>query len=501
MANGTFSWLSLSTAIQQLGQRLNVVPSSTTLWSEAELSIYITTALRQWNSLTWKWRQDFAFSSNSVWNSLGSLAGSPRIRTITDTDCYTEMEYMLLEPPSGSVWTGTNQFDISVFSQALQRRRDEMIQIGNLNQDLLTGIAVSPNTVITQLPDTVIDVERVRYLATMASTTGTATIGVQTINVASTLGIATGQLVSGAGISYYSTVTSIGSGTVNISIPTIGPVSGQINFFTPNTLYRDDTVANEFYEVPLYQQAPGTPQTFSLSSEPPLSWQVDVPPNLPGTYEAIVLQSGVPFNPPASTLIGIPDDLSYVLQWGALADLLSQEPESTDLERADYCTRRYQDGIKTMLNSPWIELGKVNGQAVSVDSIVDLDRYEPNWDANPMTFGPVIVSGGMDWIAAPVMQGIGVTVLANAPITDSNGNLQVSRSDWDAVILLAQSRAMFKLCGADWKAGLELEKQAILAASAENSRLKSQGAYSDILDQRGNAQERAMNRYNDFNQK
>jgi hypothetical protein len=231
-------------------------------------------------------------------------------------------------------------------------------------------------------------------------------------------------------------------------------------------------VAQEFYEAPLYQLNPGTPQTFSLSSEPPLSWQVDIPPAQPGTYEAIVLQSGAPFNPPTPTLIGIPDDLVWVLIWGALADLLGQESESTDHERAAYCLKRYQDGLQLMLKSPWIMLGKINGVAVSCDSIADTDRYDPNWDSNPTGFGPVIVTGGPDWIAAPVGSGVGVTVLGNAPIMDSNGNVQVSRSDWDAVLQMA---------------------------AAENTRLRSLGAFSDVIDQRGNQQERDMNRFNNAN--
>src|SRR5208337_819937 len=422
----------------------------------------ITTALRVYNSLTWAWRTNFNFISPTLWNSLGTLTGSPRLRTLTDTNAYTEMEYLLLEPPTGGTWTGTNQFSINELSQALQRRRDEMLQISNCNQVLSSGIALTPNTIITELDDSIIDVERVRYLPIIASTTGTAIAGVQTISVASTSGIAVGQIVLGAAINYWSTVTGIGTGTISISLPTTGAVSGTLQFSTPNTLYRDDTVANEFYEAPLYQQNSGTPQTFSLSSEPPLSWQVDIPPSSSGIYEAVVLQSGAPFNPPAATLLGVPDDFAYVLEWGALADLLGRESEATDHERAAYCLKRYQDGLQLMLKTPWIELGRVNGQAVSIDSIVSSDRYSPEWDSNPTGFGPMIIAGGMDFLAAPVGSNIGVTVLGNAPVPSLPGDfLQVSRSDWEAVILIAQCRSLFKMGGQEWKSGLELEKAAI----------------------------------------
>lgn len=433
MSNGSFSWLTLAQAQTQLSQRLN--DNSFSFWTQAELTYYIQQSLRQFNSLTWTFRQDFNYNSSSLWNSLGSLTGSPRLRTLTDNYIYGELEYLLLEPSNTTgTWTGTNQFSISVLSQALQRRRDEMIQVSNCNQVLSSGIALTPNTIRTQLPDNVIDVERVRYI----------------------------------------------------------PVSG-----SPNTLYRDDTVANEWFNAPLYQLSSGTPQTFSLSSEPPLSWQVDIPPDQPGTYEAVVLQSGESFNPPTPTLIGIPNDFAWVLEFGALADLLGQEEESTDRERSAYCLKRYQDGLQLMLTSPWIELGRVNSQAVSIDSIVAMDRYSPEWDSNPTGFGPVIVSGGMDFVAAPVNSNIGLTVLGNAPVpTLGTDYIQCSRSDMDIIYDLAQSRACFKMGGNSFKESLELEKRAIQACSAENSRLKSIGAYSDILDQRGNAQERDANRYN-----
>ena len=440
-----FTQTSLSTAISQLAQRLN--DTANVFWSQAELTLYLQQSLRQWNSLCWFYKTDFAFNNASptnVWSSLATLANSPRLRTITDTYCYTELEYMLLEKPSGGVWTGTNQFGISVLSQALQRRRDEMLQISNANQGLTTGIPLTPGTRRTYLADTVIDVARVRYIPSVVA-------------------------------------------------PATQPPP-------PVTLYRDDTVAQEFFESPLYQQAPGTPNTFSLSSEPPLAFDVDIPPAQPGTYEAVVLSQGTPFAPPAATLLGIPDDFAWVAEFGALADLLGQESESTDRQRADYCLKRYQDGLNLMLKTPWIMLGSVNGVAVTVDAFNDADRYDPNWDSNPSGFGPYIVTGGIDWIGAPTGTSTGVTVLGNIPVPSSGSDfLQIPPSMLDTLYDLVQARCLFKIAGAEWQAGLELEQRAIQACSAENSRLKSLGSFSDCLDQRGWAQDRVQNRYNNQN--
>ncbi len=282
----SYSWLQFATARQQLAARL--ADSNNVYWADAENALYIQKALRIFNVLSFTWKMEFTYTSSSLWNSLGSLTNSPRLRTLTDTEAYTEIEYMLTEPPTGGTWTGTTQFTINDLSQALQHRRDEMLQASNCNQSLMTGIALTPNTRRTVLPDTTIDVARVRYI----------------------------------------------------------PASG-----APITLYRDDTVALEFYQAPLYQQNPGTPQSFSLSSEPPLSWDVNLPPAQPGNYEAVVLQSGAAFMPPASTPIGIPDDFVWALEWGALADLLGRESEATDRLRAAYCLRRYQDGLNLLLKT------------------------------------------------------------------------------------------------------------------------------------------------------
>ena len=433
----SYSWLTYVTARQQLASRL--ADSGNVFWTDAENGLYIQKALRMFNAMTFTWKTDFTYNSTSLWNSLGSLAFSPRLRTLTDTNSYTMMEYMLLEPPTGGTWTGTSQFTISDLSQALQRRRDEMLQISNCNQLLLQNIALTPNTRRTTLPDTIIDVERVRYL----------------------------------------------------------PVTG-----SPNTLYRDDTVAQEFYEAGFLQMPSGTPQTFMLSSEPPLTWDVDIAPNRPGKYEAVVLESGTAFSPPTATLLGIPNDFAWALEWGALADLLGRESEATDQQRASYCLRRYQDGLNLLLKTPWAMLARVNGVACDMPSIVEMDRYMPEWDSTPTSFGPCVVLGGIDFLAAPTGSGIGVTVLANAPVPSADTDyVQVSRSNWDVVLDLAQSLACFKMGGAEFQQGLELESRAIQACAVENSRLKSTGSFADILVQRGQTQDRSQARFNDANQK
>ena len=459
-----YSWLQFSVARQQLAERL-ANSGLVRFWTDAECGVYIIKALRMFNALTFTWKTDFVFDlplTSSVWNSLGLISGSPRLRTLTDNDAFVNMEYHLLEPPTGGTWTGTSQFNIADLSQALQRRRDEMIKVSNCNQSLMTGIPLTPDTRRTVLPDTVIDVTRVRYMPIPPPGSGFGEGG-------------------------------FGEGGFGGS-----PGNPNAGF----TLFRDDVVALEFYEDDFWQAQEDTPQTFMVSSEAPLTFDVDIPPTLPGTYEAVVLQSGTPFDPPAATLLGVPDDYAWVLEWGALSDVLGRESESTDRQRADYCLKRYQDGLNLMQKTPWIMLAKVDGQAVTIDAMDAADNYMPEWDSDPSTFGPCLISVGIDFFAAPTGHGIGVTVLGNAPIpVEDDDQVQVSRSNWDTVLDLAQVFACFKMGGDEFQQALEIEKRAILACAMENSRLRSTGSFSDIIVQRGQIQDFNQNRYNDANQK
>lgn len=490
---GVYQWLSITTAISQLAARL--ADPSELFWTTAEKIIYLQRALAMYNCLTNTWRIDFTYNSPNLWNSLGSLTGSPRLRTATDTSSYTALEYYLLEPASGGTWTGTSQFTINDLAQALQHRRDEMLIVSACNDVLVQNIALTPGTRRTLLPDNTLDVPRVRYLALQASPTGTGSSGASSITVNSAANLASGQLVQATGIAAWTTVSSVKGLTVNLSLPTTGIVSGQVNFYTSTTLYRDDKAALQFYDSE-FNQTIGTPGTFMLSSEPPLSFDVDYGPNQPGLYEAVTLQSGAALVPPGPTVLGIPNDYVWVLEWGALADLLGRESEATDRERAAYCLKRYQDGLALLTKTPWIMLGSIDGEPCSVDALEATDRYSPEWDSNPQGFGPVIVTAGIDFLAAPINSGVGVTVLGNAPFLDStNTYVQVSRSSWDTILDLSQSFASFKMGGAEWKAALELEQRAIMACAAENVRLKSTGAFSDILLQRGQVQDRNQERY------
>jgi len=496
MASG-FSWLTLSQAITALQGRL----ANNQFWNTQELQLYIFEALRTWSALTVFWTADFQFplSASQTWYNMSTLSGSPRLRTLTDANLYVDMQNALLEPATGAnAWAGTSQFSLSELQFALQHRRDDMIQRVGCNLTIIPNIPSVPGQIRTSFPDTVLEPRRARFLATLANTQGTASSGATVITVSDNTGIQAGQIVTGTGLAQGTYVLSISGFSVTISQPTTAALTGTaIQFNQPTTLTREDTQAFDFFEVGS-EQNPSTPASWSIIAGPPLSMDSDVPPNTPGQYEVIVLQSGLPFAPPASTLLGVPDDWAWVLKWGALADLLGRESEATDRQRAAYCLQRYEDGIKVMQASNWLLKANVDNVPTDTPSLFDQDNFSPEWEQDP-TVWPTIVTAGIDYLAAAPIGGgnaAGVTLVGNAPIPASlTSFVQVSRDVWDVILGYAQHISCFKRGGAEFESTKVLLDDFFSAAKNTNKRLQSMGLFANILQEQGKREDIELQRW------
>lgn len=442
-----YQWLTYLQARQQLAAKLS--DTGNVLWTDAENGLYIQEALRVWNVLTFTWKKKFVLAvpqvSNNdtiLWYSLGNLSGSPRLRTVTDTQIYTLMQYHLMEPPTGGgTWTGTSQFSLSDLQIALQRTRDEMLQLTCCNV-VQIGIPLTPNIRSVDLADNVLDVLRVRYLP---------------LNPAN-----------------------------NQHLPAI-------------TLFRADDLVFETFE-PDYMTDTTTPMSsYNIASGPPLVLFTDTAPTLPGGYDVLVLQAGVAFSPPTPSLMSMPDDLTPIAKWGAMASLLGRESEATDWPRQQWCQKRYQDGLKIAASTPWIMFGDFSGSPGDVVSAAEMDIHAPEWDSSAADGVSIVICGTDTFTVVPSTtqaQSVNITMLANAPLPSADADfVQVSRDSWDAVLDYAQFLAMWKQGGAEFTAAQELEKKFVLAAATENSRLRSLGVFTDILVSEGQREENQLERF------
>lgn len=484
-----YSWLTLQQGINALQGRLQ----NTAFWTQEELQFYIINSLRVWSSYTEIWQQDFVFSTSAgtPWYDTSILAGSPRLRTTTNAEIISFMQYLLLEPATGvGTWTGTSQFNLNSMLYALQRRRDEIIQATGCNITQLPPLTTTPGVRRTILADTVLEPRRIRFLGNTLVTTGTAASSSSQMTIASTVGVLAGQYVSGTGIQPGTMVQSISGAVVTLTLPTTAPLSNTpIQFSQANTLTREDTQAFQYFE-PNYLQTESVPESWSVASEPPLSFDVDNTPSVAGTYDMIALQSGPSFTAGTTSLMGLPDDWCWLAGLGAVADLLNSESERTDNARAAYCLKRFQDGLEVMAKSNWLVQANINGVPVDTSSVFEADTYTPEWE-NDFNVWPKLVQAGMDFLGIPPagVGSVNVTLIGNAPIPiELDDFIQVSRDQWDVILGYAQRTASFKCGGEEWKATEILEKDFNRAASETNKRLATYGIFSDVLHSEGQRQ-------------
>jgi hypothetical protein len=384
-----------------------------------EAGLYLIEALQVLNSQVAVWNADYVldFSPGDTWKSL-NVAGSPRVRTVTDTDILTLMEYHLLEPPSGSTWTGTTQFNIIDLAQALQYRRDELLQASGANVVTLTQPSPTAGYRST-LPDVVLALRRVRWVPV-------------------------------AGASY--------------------------------PLWREDRVTADAFGGQLTTDV-RDPESWLITANAPLQFDVDAVPPVPGTWDMLAFEPGAALAPPATTVLGLPDDWCWVAKWGALADVLSNSPEGADQLRARYCLERYKQGTKAMLALPWLLDANVAAVTVDTPSVEEADAYAQNWEVTWPIADPQLVVGGVDILAIapfvtvpnPLISSV-VTVVGNAPVPVLDADpIQLSRDGVDAVLAYAQHLAMFKMGGSEFTSSIPLLAAFEAYCARENSRYRALG--------------------------
>lgn len=442
MAN-SFNYATWLQCQQELALRLN--DTGMVRWTKAELILYLSEALRVWNCLTQQWVVDWTTTYNQpnpatlpVWNSTGnslnSLAGSnpssPRYQTLNDSYVYTVAQYHLLEPATGNgTWTGTTQFSLSDFVNAFQRRRDQILQVADCNVGPLAPISMMPNTNRIQLPDSaaqsILDMRRIRY----------------------------------------------------IPAPTFG---------SPSTLYRDDTLSFEYFTND-YQQTTANPLCWDVLGSPQQFITFDTLSNAPATLDCLGIISGGTITPPTTSPLLIPDDFSWVLKFGMMADMLSKETESRDLLRAQYCEQRFTEGLRLMMEMPWLMQAFINNIPVDTPSFYEADQFDYEWQSNPGAMSQ-IVRGGIDLFAVspviPAASSIAVTLslIGNAPVPANDGSyVQVSRDVLTAIIDEAEHLAQLKEGGQEMIDSLQLHQKFIALAMQTNSRLKESGIFSTDL--------------------
>jgi len=453
-----YNYITQGQLIQEVANRL--YDPTMTFWTSDEIYRYFKEALRTWNALTGYWRGDFTFQSKPgvTWYDLTDTVAMPNtLRPISstgpalDANLYVLMQYHLLEPPLGiNPWpsgspsnTGSLQFTSDDFLNAVQRRRDEILSITSCTLTRRTIPAVAGR--IT-LPDTVIDVRRLAYLPAAFQ-------------------------AGGYGVGAY------GMGPYGYSAYNLSPAS---------VVWPEDTWAEQAFNN-RYTLAPaGTPLAYLLSTQPPISFDVDTPPGGAGTYELLTVEAGPALSITTPSLLSIPDDWAYLIKWGALADLLSRESLAKDIPRAAYCEQQYRLGLAVMLQAPALLAMRIDNVPLQIDSVRSADLYNTSWQGQAQQKPRTALHAGLNLIAlapAPdLIYSMTATVVQNAPVpVAASDPVQVSRDDLDVIIDYTQHLAAFKQGGDEFARTMPLMQRFLKQAAYYNGKLAELGEYTSML--------------------
>ena len=440
--------LTCGQAVQVLAQRLyeyNVVPGPYQFWTVAELHAYLGEALQAFNVTANFMRREFAFalSINQVWYDLTLQANTLRPMTATDQQQLSLIEYHLLEPQTSTyplTWTGTKQFTIADLLLALQQMHDQTVSESTCTVNRSVVAAVPGRTF---LADTSIDLRRVCWIP------GTLASPPYAINCLLDADLWATQSYQGA--------------------------------------YQGFFIVD--FQGGFPQTANGIPTMYRRSTEPPLSFDVDIQPAVDGGYDVLTTDTGQPLSSGGSTILQVPTDWAWVVKYGAMAQLFNRVDLAYDPVRSAYCWNRYKQGIAMMSEAPAALGARLNDVPIVVDAMSNGDFYDANWQGKPLGRPQYLYYSGMNMVAvspAPdQIYSLTVAVLQNMPLCVSDGDLlPVGRADVQAVLDEAVHIAMIKCGGQEFTQTYALHTAFLRHCLLYNSKLKALSQWLEFLDGR-----------------
>jgi len=408
-----YTWITFASAKQQLAALLS--DSTNSYWSDAECGVYLVEALRTWGATTGYWSDRGIFNTTagtafyditSVLNDSGVLL---RGYNVTDTSLVSTIQYHLLEPATGTSWIGTDQFNLSDVTNALQRRRNQfLLDTGCVVAHSTQSMTASPIGRIV-LPDITVLVRRVDWTTPEGYVTHV----------------------------WKSDEWAMGAARQSWNLEPSSP-----------------------------------PQTWSMAVTNPLTIQLAPPPSDSGSLDFLTIQSGANLNPAAGVLMGIPDDYCWAVKFGALADLLSKDGPARDPQRAQYCEGRYQEGVRLASTGQSVLQTWLNGQLLWTEALRQIDAARRNWMSKRDT-PDVAATAGLNMLALAnvpdAIYGVVVDVTRNSIVPASDGEfLQIGREEFEAVLGYSQHLACFKLGGEEFASTSSLYQRFMRIASVYN---------------------------------
>lgn len=382
-------------------------------WVTAEKHYAIWEALRTWGALTGNWRQRGVFNITSAtpWYALNAELSALRTRTWTLNQVVTQMQYMILENPSGIAGTGmSGQIDIESILQAVKRARNQFVVDVNLPFTVHnTELTVTPTDGLVQLPNETIFLHRLSW-------------------------------------------RDITSGTWT-------------------NLWREDSWATD-HSNPAWLTEPGSPVSFSQSQLSPLEAQLVPLPLNGGNLESVTVDSLQIDTSDADATFDIPDEWIHAVMYCAMADIFSSG-QLDDYVRFTYCTTRYGQAVDAARMARSIIRLQINGNVLPIDSLAAIDAGRPFWrnqSSRPASAG--VLYDLLAFANTPnTTYSVSADVVRSAPLPTSDIELvQIGPEDISEILNYAVNVLTFKCGGNEF---LETMKgyDSFLAAAANRNKV------------------------------
>lgn len=398
-------------------------------WSNDELGVYIIEALRTWGAAALYWRERGTFNTTAGVPFYNVRVEIPTLLgdTILDTEIVKSIQYKMCEPATGNSWTGTDMFTLDQVTQAIQRRRNQF--------RLETGMSGMVNY----------------QIASGTPANGRVALNDRTIDVR------------------------------RVAFQEIGGTSWV-------TLWRSDEWAMGAATANGWAQTPAKPSTYSVLAPPPLTLQLAPVPQATGTLDLLTIETGLDLNPAVGVILGIPDDFAWVIEFGAMCDLLGPDAQTKDSPRAAYCQARWEEGVALGRIYASVVQMQVNAVPIYISALQSLDAGNPTWQASSGQPTIAAAAGLHVFALSPVPDGsygISADVVRKAPIPAADGDfLQIGREELDSILRYAEHLASFKMGGAEFAATKLQYDGFIRAASIYNERLRANASNFEVLTDR-----------------
>lgn len=228
--------------------------------------------------------------------------------------------------------------------------------------------------------------------------------------------------------------------------------------------------------------------SFDPNTQPSINWYP--PANDIGTFELLYVPSGPTVGGATPVpLVGCPDDYCWAIKYGAMADLLGQDAEVRDPDRAAYCEQRYQMGVELAKTAVAVQMVYQNGAPLPIISSFEADHHARSWVNQSAGTPRYAIVEGRCIIAFDKVptSNVAVDVIRNmpVPVSGEDQHVQCPNDALDSILDYSQHVASFKMGGYEFNATTRMFANFMMKAAQYNERIRQYSFYKDALRQAG----------------